>query len=88
MALNSRQGFFSRQGFNVFQGFMSGQGFNVMDTGIIFNGTYACYPLKNNGKDSITDAEAIVTRLSPKNYETTSGFKTVGDNEGAYTGEG
>jgi len=28
-----------------------------------------------------------VTRLSPKNFETTSGFKTVGDNEGAYTGE-
>ncbi len=54
----------------------------------VFQGTYACYPLKNNGKDSITDAEAIVTRLSPKNYETTSGFKTVGDNEGAYTGEG
>ncbi|MCP4001458.1 MAG: hypothetical protein GY727_11170, partial [Gammaproteobacteria bacterium] len=29
----------------------------------VFQGTYACYPLKNNGKDSITDAEAIVTRL-------------------------
>ncbi len=60
------------------------------DTPIIplFDGAYWCAPLKNNGADTVTDGSLTVTRLSPKNFETTSGFKTVGDNEGAYTGEG
>jgi len=53
------------------------------DTPIIplFDGTYWCAPLKNNGADTVTDGSLTVTRLSPKNFETTSGFKTVGDNK-------
>jgi len=41
--------------------------------GDLFDGTYWCAPLKNNGADTVTDGSLTVTRLSPKNFETTSG---------------
>lgn len=77
MSFRSRQGFFSQQGFNVFQGFMSGQGFNVMDTGNVFTGIYADYPLISNGQNTVTSGLAINQNPDGKNPELTTGIGTV-----------